>query len=72
MADLFHVDRDSWLAEADLTAEYFTKFGDKVPAALTTQLADIKTRLAVLTAGPPARLEAALDRPLGTIKGSFV
>ena len=45
MADLFDVDRDCWLAEADLTAEYFTKFGDKVPAALVTQLADIKTRL---------------------------
>jgi len=45
MADLFRVDRDSWLAEADLTAEYFTKFGDKVPEALTTQLANIKTRL---------------------------
>jgi len=45
MADLFVVDKDSWLAEADLTAEYFTKFGDKVPAALTNQLADIKARL---------------------------
>jgi phosphoenolpyruvate carboxykinase (GTP) len=45
MADLFVVDRDSWLAEADLTAEYFTKFGDKVPAALTDQLAAIRTRL---------------------------
>ena len=45
MADLFVVDRGSWLAEADLTAEYFTKFGDKVPTALTDQLAQIKTRL---------------------------
>ncbi len=45
MADLFVVDKDSWLAEADLTAEYFTKFGDKVPTALTDQLAQIKTRL---------------------------
>jgi phosphoenolpyruvate carboxykinase (GTP) len=45
MADLFVVDKDSWLAEADLTAEYFTKFGDRVPTALTDQLAQIKARL---------------------------
>jgi len=45
MADLFEVDAVSWLHEADLTAEYFTKFGDKVPAALYTQLDNIKTRL---------------------------
>jgi phosphoenolpyruvate carboxykinase (GTP) len=45
MADLFAVDAASWLHEADLTAEYFTKFGDKVPAALYTQLDNIKTRL---------------------------
>jgi phosphoenolpyruvate carboxykinase (GTP) len=45
MRDLFTVDRDSWLAEADLTGEYFTKFGDKVPAELYAQLDAIKTRL---------------------------
>ncbi|MFC6239235.1 phosphoenolpyruvate carboxykinase (GTP) [Longivirga aurantiaca] len=45
MAELFHVDPASWLAEADLTAEYFTKFGDKVPAELHAQLATLKTRL---------------------------
>jgi phosphoenolpyruvate carboxykinase (GTP) len=45
MRDLFKVDRESWLAEADLTGEYFTKFGDKVPAELYAQLDAIKTRL---------------------------
>ena len=45
LAGLFEVDRDSWLAEADLTAEYFTKFGDKVPAELYAQLEAIKSRL---------------------------
>ena len=45
MAELFHVDAASWLAEADLTGEYFTKFGDKVPAELHEQLATLKSRL---------------------------
>jgi phosphoenolpyruvate carboxykinase (GTP) len=45
MTELFHVDPASWLAEADLTAEYFTKFGDRVPAELLTQLDTLKTRL---------------------------
>ncbi len=45
MADLFAVDRDSWLAEADMTAEYFGKFGDKVPAELHAQLDAITARL---------------------------
>ncbi len=45
MAELFQVDPASWLAEADLTAEYFTKFGDKVPAELLAQLDALKARL---------------------------
>ncbi|MGE4113785.1 MAG: phosphoenolpyruvate carboxykinase (GTP) [Candidatus Nanopelagicales bacterium] len=45
MAELFRVDPASWLAEADLTAEYFTQFGDKVPAELHTQLDTLKSRL---------------------------
>ena len=43
--ELFAVDRDSWLAEADLTAEYFAKFGDKVPVELHAQLDALKARL---------------------------
>jgi len=45
MAELFRIDKDSWLAEAELTGDYFAQFGDKVPAELHAQLAAIKTRL---------------------------
>ena len=34
LEQLFDVDRDSWLAECDLTEEYFAQFGGRVPAAL--------------------------------------
>ncbi len=44
-ADLFVVDRDSWLAEAELTGDYYAKFGDKVPAELYAELEAIKERL---------------------------
>jgi len=43
--DLFAVDRASWLAEADLTGEYFTQFGDKLPGQLVGQLDALKGRL---------------------------
>ena len=36
--ELFAVHTDSWLAEADLTAEYFAQFGDAVPAELYAEL----------------------------------
>jgi len=42
---LFAVDRDSWLAECDLTEEFFDTFGDRVPAALRTELAALRYRL---------------------------
>ncbi len=45
LADLFHIEPASWLAEADLTAEYFTKFGDRVPPELYAQLDALKARL---------------------------
>ncbi len=45
LAELFAVDSDSWLAEADLTAEYFQLFGDRLPAALVGQLDALKARL---------------------------
>ena len=45
MTELFKLDPASWLAEADLTAEYFTKFGDRVPAELHAQLDALKARL---------------------------
>ena len=45
LAELFAVDADSWLAEADLTAEYFELFGDRLPAELVGQLDSLKARL---------------------------
>ena len=37
--------RDSWLAECDLTEEYFAQFGDRVPAALHAELASLRYHL---------------------------
>ena len=44
-AELFAVNADSWLAEADLTEEYYAKFGDRVPAELREQLQALRSRL---------------------------
>ena len=45
LSALFEVDPAGWLAEADLTAEFFDTFGDRVPAELRRQLADLRDRL---------------------------
>jgi phosphoenolpyruvate carboxykinase (GTP) len=45
VAELFAVNTASWLAETDLTEEYYAKFGDRVPAELQQQLGDLRTRL---------------------------
>ncbi len=45
VAELFAVDPDSWLAEADLTEEYFAQFGDNVPPKLREELAGLRERL---------------------------
>ena len=45
LEQLFDVDRDSWLAECDLTEEYFAQFGDRVPAALKAELASLRYHL---------------------------
>jgi len=42
---LFAIDRESWLKEADLTEEFFSQFGSKVPAALKAELASLRYRL---------------------------
>jgi len=47
---LFDVDKGSWLAECDLTEEYFSQFDGRVPAELQTELADLKSRLNSLPA----------------------
>ena len=45
LQELFRVDRGSWNAEADMTAEYFDQFGDRVPHAMNEQLAALRERL---------------------------
>ncbi len=45
LTELFAVDRASWLAEADLTGEYFAQFGDQVPTELLTELDNLRARL---------------------------
>ncbi|KGJ72484.1 phosphoenolpyruvate carboxykinase [Cryobacterium roopkundense] len=42
---LFDIDTNSWLAECDLTEEYFTKFGDRMPPALLAELASVRYHL---------------------------
>lgn len=46
LATLFEVRTESWLAEADLTEEYFSQFEGQVPAALIAQLQALRDRLA--------------------------
>ena len=45
LAELFALDWQSWLQEADLTQEYFEQFGDRVPEALREQLEGLRARL---------------------------
>jgi phosphoenolpyruvate carboxykinase (GTP) len=45
MDKLFDVDEKLWLDECDLTEEFFDQFGDRLPAELTTELADLRGRL---------------------------
>ncbi|WP_127841429.1 phosphoenolpyruvate carboxykinase (GTP) [Actinomyces wuliandei] len=44
-AKLFEIDPDAWAAEMDDTEEYFKQFGDKLPAAITEQLAKFRERI---------------------------
>jgi phosphoenolpyruvate carboxykinase (GTP) len=46
VAELFAVNVASWQTEADLTEEYFAKFGSHLPAELTEELAQLRARLA--------------------------
>lgn len=45
LAELFAINTDSWLAETDLTQEYYSEFGDRVPAELNLQLQGLRDRL---------------------------
>ena len=42
---LFEVDKKMWLDEVNLTDDFFAQFGDRLPAELTQELADLKQRL---------------------------
>ncbi len=43
--ELFRIDHEDWLAEADLTEQFFETFGARVPTALTAQLATLRAKL---------------------------
>ncbi|MDN8548777.1 phosphoenolpyruvate carboxykinase (GTP) [Microbacterium sp. NM3R9] len=43
--ELFAVDPQSWLREADLTEEFYGTFGDRLPAALRAELEALRYRL---------------------------
>lgn len=43
---MYDIDPDAWAAEMDDTEAYFAQFGDKVPAAITEQLAKFRERIA--------------------------
>jgi phosphoenolpyruvate carboxykinase (GTP) len=43
---LFEIDPVSWLQESDLTSELFSRFGDRVPTALTSHLSLLRWDLA--------------------------
>lgn len=45
LEELFSVDATSWLAESDLTEEFFAQFGDRLPEQMSEQLADLRARL---------------------------
>ncbi|WP_110588782.1 phosphoenolpyruvate carboxykinase (GTP) [Microbacterium suaedae] len=45
LEELFSIEPASWLAEADLTEEFYNTFGDRVPAELRDQLAALRERL---------------------------
>ncbi|WP_442922992.1 phosphoenolpyruvate carboxykinase (GTP) [Microbacterium sp. nov. GSS16] len=43
--ELFDIDIDAWLAEADSTEEFYAMFGDALPAALRSELEALRYRL---------------------------
>ena len=43
--ELFAIDKSSWLAECDMTSEYFDQFDDRVPAELQGALSTLRDRL---------------------------
>ncbi|QEE61775.1 phosphoenolpyruvate carboxykinase (GTP) [Salinibacterium sp. dk2585] len=45
MQELFAIDPESWLAEIDDTEQFFSQFGEKLPAQLSEQLSELRKRL---------------------------
>jgi phosphoenolpyruvate carboxykinase (GTP) len=45
LAELFNIDKNSWLEECKLTDEYFEMFGDRIPEELDAELKGLKERL---------------------------
>lgn len=45
IANLMRVDTDGWLSELEGIEEYYATFGDHLPAELTKQVNDLRTRL---------------------------
>ena len=46
MAQLLSLDKEGWLKEIEAIKEHYAKFGDRLPAALNTQLQQLQQRLA--------------------------
>jgi len=51
LAELFDVDPELWLQEADLTEQFFSTFGGRVPAPLYAELAALRYRLRLAQQG---------------------
>ncbi|HEX2987552.1 MAG TPA: phosphoenolpyruvate carboxykinase domain-containing protein [Chloroflexota bacterium] len=45
LTELLRVDKDAWRSEIPDIEQHFAKFGDRMPARLTSQLYDLQTRL---------------------------
>ena len=45
MAELLNVDAEEWLREIDSIREHYARFGERLPAALSEELAALETRL---------------------------
>ncbi len=51
LAELFRIETEAWLAEAEDTAAWFEQFGDRLPAPIAEQLAGLRARLEARIAG---------------------
>ncbi|GGO95678.1 phosphoenolpyruvate carboxykinase (GTP) [Actinomyces gaoshouyii] len=47
---MYDIDPDAWAAEMDDTEQYFSQFGDRVPAAIREELAKFRERIAAAKA----------------------